>query len=143
MNKYLPRRGTLCTGLFGGALLLIVIALAVPSSSKPRAVTVRIDSKGVAHLGPIPLGNDTLRKLTFTVVRRAFPDRRFEVVTSTGAPFTNVVAVMGSLLSAGVDLCTVATRPEVRFRRARRQHNECRWRFGDCFLVGQPGQRKR
>jgi hypothetical protein len=95
------------------SVVLILIGLAFPSSGQPRAVTVRINSNGVAHLGAIPLRNDTLRRLAFSVVHRVYPDRPFEVISSAGAPFTNVVAVMGSLLSAGVDLCTVATRPKV------------------------------
>lgn len=114
MNKYQPRHLTLWTGLFVATLLVLILAgLAFPSSGQPRPITVRINSNGVAHLGAIPLRNDTLRKLTFSVVHRAYPDRGFEVISSTGAPYTNVVAVMGSLLSAGVDLCTVATRPKV------------------------------
>jgi hypothetical protein len=110
MNKTQRSRcPTFWIGLAAGFLALVAsisYSLHRPASGH---FVIKISDKGVAWVGPIPLRNQKFRDLAFTALHRASPKTRFEVATSEKAPFTNVTAVVGSLISSGVPVCTMMT----------------------------------
>ncbi len=103
------RRRVFWIGLAAG--LFVLAGLVSYAVYQPRSAhfRIRISDKGVAWLGPIPLQNQKVRDLVLTAAHRVSPKTRFELASSEKAPSTNVTAVIGSLISAGVPVCTMMT----------------------------------
>ena len=94
-------------GLASAVLLVALSMLPLQPSQPAKAFRICIDNQGTARIGPVPLRNKKFRNLVLSMVHRVYPNGGVDLVESYGAPSNNVVAVLTSLASAGIEQSSV------------------------------------